>query len=83
MPSTAEKIAGISELCRAASGGEGPIRIMEICGTHTVAIARSGLRRLLPERIRLISGPGCPVCVTDGSYVDQAVRLARGWWRGF
>jgi hydrogenase expression/formation protein HypD len=73
----AQKIDTIAELSRAA-GGSGPIRIMEICGTHTVAIARSGLRKLLPERIRLISGPGCPVCVTDGSYVDQAVRLARG-----
>ncbi len=39
-----------------------PLRLMEVCGTHTVAIARSGLRSILPENIRLISGPGCPVC---------------------
>jgi len=51
---------------------------MEICGTHTMAIARSGLRSLLPPRIKLISGPGCPVCVTDQSYMDQAVYLSRG-----
>jgi len=50
---------------------------MEICGTHTMAIARAGLRSLLPESLRLVSGPGCPVCVTDQSYIDHAVRLAR------
>ena len=49
---------------------------MEICGTHTTAIARSGLRSLLPELLRLLSGPGCPVCVTDQSYIDQAAHLA-------
>ena len=54
-----------------------PIRIMEICGTHTMSIARSGLRDLLPAELELISGPGCPVCVTDQSYMDQAVYLAR------
>ena len=53
------------------------VQVMEICGTHTMAIARSGLRRLLPEKLKLISGPGCPVCVTDQSYMDQAVMLAR------
>jgi len=42
-----------------------------------MAIARSGLRSLLPASVRLISGPGCPVCVTDQSYIDQAIRLAR------
>ena len=41
-----------------------PLRIMEVCGTHTVAIARYGLRQVLPETVELISGPGCPVCVT-------------------
>lgn len=54
------------------------VQIMEICGTHTMAIARSGLRDLLPESLRLISGPGCPVCVTDQSYIDSAIALARG-----
>jgi hydrogenase expression/formation protein HypD len=54
------------------------LAIMEVCGTHTVAIARSGLRKFLPAGLRLISGPGCPVCVTDQSYMDQAVWLARG-----
>ena len=53
------------------------VAVMEICGTHTMAVARSGLRGLLPEALKLISGPGCPVCVTDQSYIDQAVHLAR------
>jgi len=56
--------------------GAGPIAIMEVCGTHTVAIRRSGLRSLLPERVRLISGPGCPVCVTSQGTVDVLVDLA-------
>ncbi|MDH7578250.1 MAG: hydrogenase formation protein HypD [Bacillota bacterium] len=54
-----------------------PLTAMEVCGTHTVAIARSGLRELLPEKIRLISGPGCPVCVTDDADLDYAIALAR------
>jgi len=53
-----------------------PLRFMEVCGTHTVAIFRSGIRRMLPENIRLVSGPGCPVCVTPEEYIDQAVAYA-------
>ncbi len=53
------------------------VTFMEVCGTHTHAIAAAGLRRLLPSQIRLISGPGCPVCVTPLGYVDRAVALAR------
>jgi hydrogenase expression/formation protein HypD len=52
------------------------VRIMEVCGTHTVAIRRSGLRWLLPESVTLVSGPGCPVCVTAPGFIDAAVRLA-------
>ncbi len=48
---------------------------MEVCGTHTHAVAAAGLRRLLPEKVRLISGPGCPVCVTPVSYLDRALAL--------
>lgn len=54
-----------------------PVRIMEVCGTHTMAIARYGIRSLLPEGIELISGPGCPVCVTDTGYIDAAITLAQ------
>jgi len=50
---------------------------MEVCGTHTMAIARFGLRDLLPDNVRLISGPGCPVCVTPKEYIDYALALAR------
>lgn len=52
------------------------IRIMEVCGTHTHEIFRLGLRQILPPSIRLISGPGCPVCVTPVGYIDEAVTLA-------
>jgi hydrogenase expression/formation protein HypD len=56
--------------------GAAPIVLMEICGTHTVAIRRTGLRSLLPKRVRLVSGPGCPVCVTSQGMVDALVDLA-------
>lgn len=54
-----------------------PVRIMEVCGTHTMAIARHGIRGLLPDNVTLLSGPGCPVCVTDAGYIDAALALAR------
>ena len=56
---------------------QGPkLRIMEVCGTHTHEIFRLGIRRQLPEQIELISGPGCPVCVTQVGFIDEAVLLA-------
>ncbi len=54
-----------------------PLSFMEVCGTHTVAISKSGLRKLLPGNIRLLSGPGCPVCVTAFEDVDRIIMLAR------
>ena len=58
-------------------GYDGPaVRIMEVCGTHTHEIFRLGIRKLLPKQVELISGPGCPVCVTPVSYIDEAVYLA-------
>ncbi len=54
------------------------VRLMEVCGTHTVSLFRSGLRASLPPNIRLISGPGCPVCVTSQGYIDAALEMARG-----
>jgi hydrogenase expression/formation protein HypD len=50
--------------------------IMEVCGSHTYAIGHNGIRSLLPDSIKLISGPGCPVCVTSGRDVDTALYLA-------
>ena len=52
------------------------IRLMEVCGTHTVAIFRAGLRQILPEEVELVSGPGCPVCVTADDYIDAAIAYA-------
>ena len=53
-----------------------PLKLMEVCGTHTSALYRTGLRQLLPENITLVSGPGCPVCVTPTSYIDKLVEYA-------
>lgn len=53
----------------------GPVRLMEICGTHTMAIAKAGLKSLLPEPLQLISGPGCPVCVTPDGLIDTVLEL--------
>ncbi len=53
-----------------------PLRIMEVCGTHTHEIFRIGLRKLLPSNVQLISGPGCPVCVTPVGFIDEAIMLA-------
>ncbi|MBQ1844178.1 MAG: hydrogenase formation protein HypD [Lachnospiraceae bacterium] len=52
------------------------VRIMEVCGTHTHEIFRNGIRNILSPQIDLISGPGCPVCVTPADYIDEAVMLA-------
>lgn len=52
------------------------ITIMEVCGTHTMSIYKNGIKGLLPKNIRLISGPGCPVCVTPQSYIDAVIELS-------
>jgi hydrogenase expression/formation protein HypD len=52
------------------------LRIMEICGTHTVSLFRTGIKSLLPESLKMISGPGCPVCVTSQGYINAACELA-------
>jgi hydrogenase expression/formation protein HypD len=52
-----------------------PLRIMEVCGTHTVSLRKHGIHSLLPGSVRMLSGPGCPVCVTPAGYVDNALRL--------
>ncbi|MDY0266308.1 MAG: hydrogenase formation protein HypD [Methanimicrococcus sp.] len=54
-----------------------PVRIMHICGTHERTIAKYGIRSLLPERIEVLSGPGCPVCVTPDDDIDTAILLAK------
>lgn len=67
-------LAGIEEQARLIGR---PVRLMEVCGTHTMVAFRSGLRALLPPSVHLISGPGCPVCVTPDGYIDGAVSLSR------
>ncbi len=71
-PGLAERLAArIRSLCR------GRFHIMEVCGTHTMAIARYGLREMLPTEIELISGPGCPVCVTAQEDIDRMVAISK------
>ena len=53
-----------------------PVKLMEVCGTHTAAIFKSGIRSLISDKIRLISGPGCPVCVTPTAYIDKCIEYA-------
>ncbi len=78
MHETIQTRVALSEAIREAAGilGEKP-RLMEVCGTHTMAIFRHGLRELLGDCVELISGPGCPVCVTPDETVDRAVAYAR------
>jgi hydrogenase expression/formation protein HypD len=54
-----------------------PLTFMEVCGGHTMALHKFGLPSLLPEHLRLLSGPGCPVCVTATRYLDQAMAYSR------
>src|SRR4030066_585416 len=67
-------IAGLAALVVKEATGE--YTFMEVCGGHTAAIHRFGIPSLLPGNIRLISGPGCPVCVTGTDFVDKAVAYS-------
>ena len=67
-----ELIARIHELA-----GDRKINLMEVCGTHTVSIGRYGFRSIMPEGLKLLSGPGCPVCVTANRDIDHAIALAK------
>ncbi len=63
------------ESIRAAKVGN--VNLMEVCGTHTMAIARGGLRSVLPPNVHLLSGPGCPVCVTCNRDIDTVIALSK------
>ena len=72
-----EKIDKARQVMEAACKAVGrQINVMEVCGTHTVAIFRHGIKSILPAGVRLLSGPGCPVCVTDQGYIDVVLELA-------
>jgi len=68
--------AVLDQLHVAAARLDRQVTFMEVCGTHTHAIGAAGLRRMLPANVRLVSGPGCPVCVTPVGYLDHAEALA-------
>jgi len=72
--SSDERCRRLTEAIRALPLPE--TRIMEVCGTHTMAIAEAGIRGLLPPQVRLLSGPGCPVCVTPPEDIDAVLELA-------
>lgn len=71
-PQDAERL---TERISALLERSGPLRLMEICGTHTMAIAKTGLKSLLPKELTLVSGPGCPVCVTPTGEMDAVLAL--------
>jgi hydrogenase expression/formation protein HypD len=72
-----DRIQNAKSLCEAACEALGrQIKIMEVCGTHTVSIFRNGIRSTLPKELKLLSGPGCPVCVTNEGYIDIVLQLA-------
>ena len=71
-------MSGADKALQIIQNYDGPrVRIMEVCGTHTHENFRLGIRQLLPDSVELISGPGCPVCVTPADYVDEALWLAQ------
>jgi hydrogenase expression/formation protein HypD len=67
----------IEQIIKELKSYDGPeIKIMEVCGTHTASIFKSGVRSLISPKIKLISGPGCPVCVTPAAYIDRCIEYA-------
>jgi hydrogenase expression/formation protein HypD len=70
-------VQGLLKKINDLANGLTDLKLMEVCGTHTMAISRYGIRKLLPGNIQLISGPGCPVCVTPNAYLDKAIALSR------
>ena len=74
MPWDKRRTAALLDEIRALASRE--LRFMEVCGTHTMAIAAAGLKSMLPSRVRLLSGPGCPVCVTPPQVIDAVLELS-------
>ena len=76
MQHSKELLEAIFNMKPEGASKENPVYLMEVCGTHTMSIAEAGLRQLLPEWVKLISGPGCPVCVTPAGAIDEVLRIA-------
>lgn len=74
MPSKAERCEKLLRAIKALPPMEA--RLMEVCGTHTMAIAKAGIKSLLPKGVELVSGPGCPVCVTPAALIDSVLELS-------
>lgn len=72
---TQQNIDKIKSFLKDYDGKE--IKIMEVCGSHTAAISHLGIRQMISPKIHLVSGPGCPVCVTPSAYVDRLIELAK------
>ncbi|MCF0131927.1 MAG: hydrogenase formation protein HypD, partial [Pseudobutyrivibrio sp.] len=68
------EIKDLVDYLRGYDGRE--ITIMEVCGSHTAAIAKNGIKNILSDKIKLVSGPGCPVCVTPSAYIDKLIELS-------
>ena len=64
-------------LCGLAAKVGRVVRLMEVCGSHSFAIAKAGIRNLLPSNVQLLSGPGCPVCVSGEDFIMRALKLVR------
>lgn len=72
------KPEGIEKVIHAINNMDiGKVRIMEVCGTHTMAIAKAGIKSLIGDKVKLISGPGCPVCVTPAERIDHVFELLK------
>jgi hydrogenase expression/formation protein HypD len=69
----------VEKIHKLAKKVDSKVCIMEVCGTHTMQIAKYGIRKMMPENIKLVSGPGCPVCVTPQEYVDKAIHILKNY----
>lgn len=72
-----KKAKKISSKIKQVSESLEEVKLMNVCGTHEMSIVKSGIRDLIPKNIKLIAGPGCPVCVTPAEEIDRSIELAR------
>ncbi|MCD6323801.1 MAG: hydrogenase formation protein HypD, partial [Desulfurococcales archaeon] len=75
-PRTKDIVRAIHKVSEEVSRKLGTVKIMDFCGTHEWTITHYGIRSLMPPSVELVAGPGCPVCITPGHYVDHLIRLS-------